>query len=270
MRSRHLLFVGLLALASAHCGGSSTTEGGTGQSAGAAGAPGTGGVGGGAAGGDAGGAAGTSAAGAAGTTSAGGGDSVGGAGGGAAGAANGDGTAMHVACTKSFGSALSQAHGRLDGYLVAIVPSTQHTCNGDDHHVHLQVMAGGAVYDVAVNILSDKATGTAGDVSFDELDAPLAGGAWQEGWHSPVALDYVATLGLHASSFTSKTPAELDTLLLQELAPANHISVYGTGYGPTGMHLIHRKYPGEDGAVVIRPTTGTPHYFVFHFATQSF
>ena len=182
----------------------------------------------------------------------------------------GDGAAMHVACTKSFGSGLSPAHGRLDGYLVSIVAPTVHTCNGDDHHVHLQVAAGGAVYDVAVNILSDQATGTAGDVLVDELDAPLAGSEWIEGWHTPVALDYVITLGLHATAFTAKGPDELAAQLEQELAAVNHISVYGTGYGPDGMHLIHRNKTNQDGALVLYPTTGAPRYIAFHFATQTF
>ena len=147
---------------------------------------------------------------------------------------------------------------------------TMHVCNGDDHHVHLQVSANGAVYDVAVDILSSKSTGTAAEVAFTQLDAPLAGMPWAEGWHAGTPLDYVGSLKEHASSFTSMPEAMLATTVEQQLATANHVSIFGTGYGPTGMHKIHRNYTNEDGAVVVSPTLPSAHYLLFHFSTQAF
>src|SRR4051812_34493127 len=46
-----------------------------------------------------------------------------------------DGTPVRMACTSALGGALSAVHGRLDGYLVAIVPSTSNRCMGDSDHV---------------------------------------------------------------------------------------------------------------------------------------
>src|SRR5438132_12017259 len=56
-----------------------------------------------------------------------------------------DGAPRRIACTNGFGSALSTSFGRLDGYLVAIVPPGHRGCNGDQTHLHLQVESGGAV-----------------------------------------------------------------------------------------------------------------------------
>src|SRR5690349_2831550 len=63
-----------------------------------------------------------------------------------------DGAPMRLPCTGSFGSALSTSYGRLDGYLVAIVPPGNGGCNADTDHIHLQVKMNGAIYDVAVNV----------------------------------------------------------------------------------------------------------------------
>src|SRR5258706_669036 len=66
-----------------------------------------------------------------------------------------DGTPTRLACTSTFGTALtaSPTYGRLDGFLVAIVPpGNGSACNADSTHVHLQVRMTGAVYDVAVDV----------------------------------------------------------------------------------------------------------------------
>src|SRR4051794_24097371 len=63
-----------------------------------------------------------------------------------------DGAPTRIACTSSFGAALTNTptFGRLDGYLVAIVPpGGGSACNADSSHLHLQVRMNGAVYDVA-------------------------------------------------------------------------------------------------------------------------
>ncbi|HTJ42814.1 MAG TPA: hypothetical protein VL463_12010 [Kofleriaceae bacterium] len=175
-----------------------------------------------------------------------------------------DGTPTRMACTNNLGSALGSVHGRLDGYLVAIVPTTTHSCNGDDTHVHLQVKSNGAVYDVAVNV-SDPA-----NVDFLAEDLPLPDGAWSEGWHAGQAalLDY-PSIGVHAADFTGVPAAQLETTLNSELANANHVSIFMTPYGPDGGHLVHRNGNGNDGAIVIEPL-GRSRLLMFHFANQAF
>ncbi|HTB72219.1 MAG TPA: hypothetical protein VK762_03190, partial [Polyangiaceae bacterium] len=106
------------------------------------------------------------------TTTAGGVTDAGDTGDAAADAPSLDGTPTRQACTGDFGTALTAAHGRMDGYLVSIIaPGQGQKCNGDSGHVHLQVQIAGAIYDVAVNT----------DVLYDETDVALPGGAWAEG-----------------------------------------------------------------------------------------
>ena len=128
----------------------------------------------------------------------------------------------------------------------------------------------GAIYDVAVTIVSDQG-GPDPNVYVLEKDLTLPGDPWSEGWHTTNAsLDYVTTLGVHANGFTSVAKATLTQRLTSELANANHISVYATGYGPDGAHKVHRNSANADGAIVINPTAAVSHAFLFHFATQSF
>ena len=56
----------------------------------------------------------------------------------------------------------------------------------------------------------------------------------------------------------------------QEVITSDNVSVFATGYGPTGVHKVHRNGGGADGAIVVNPTTATPHLMVFHFSTQTF
>lgn len=172
-----------------------------------------------------------------------------------------DGTPTRTACTSSFGSALTTTHGRLDGYLVAIVPeSTRGECNNDGSHVHLQVKTDGAVYDIAVNL----------DTLEADVDAPLPDGAWNEGWHMADALDYPTTLGLHAAAFTAGSATAQRMRIETALANANHVSIFATGYGPEGAHLVHRQGGGRDGAIITDPLAPKAHVMAFRFATDSF
>ncbi len=168
-----------------------------------------------------------------------------------------DGTPTRKACTNTFGSALSTFHGRMDGLLVAIVAPSAQGCNGDSTHVHLQVLVSNAVYDVAVNV-----DGLAADLSHAMVDGP-----WTEGWHTTGdGLDYPTALGIHSAAFTTTSAKSL----MSALANVNHISVFATGYGPTGAHLVHRKGNGNDGAIIANPLGAEPHFFVFRFSTDSF
>jgi hypothetical protein len=167
-----------------------------------------------------------------------------------------DGPPTRKSCTSNFGNALSTFHGRLDGTLVAIVPPSAHMCNADSTHVHLQIQMNAAVYDVAVNVDGLQA----------DLPHAMVDGAWAEGWHSSDALDYPTALGVHSTAFKTTSAQGL----MAALENANHLSVFATAYGPTGVHLVHRKGNNSDGAIVVNPLGVTPHWFLFRFASDSF
>lgn len=170
-----------------------------------------------------------------------------------------DGTPTRQQCTGTFGSGLSTTHGRLDGLLVSVVNLGTHACNGDSSHVHLQVLMGGAVYDIAVNA----------DTLVAERDLTLPDGTWSEGWHTSDGLDYAA-LGLHSSDFSMpSSPSSLAQQIEKDLVSANHVSVFATGYGPGGAHLVHRNGGGRDGALVIHPLAAPAHIMMFTFTTSS-
>ncbi|TAK32455.1 MAG: hypothetical protein EPO40_02735 [Myxococcaceae bacterium] len=173
------------------------------------------------------------------------------------------------ACTNTLGPGLSRAYGRLDGRLVAIVPLQTRDCNGDPDHVHLQIAANGAVYDVAVNLGHRPVAGVP-ELAVASDDLPLPGGPWVEGWHPTIApLDYVATLHLHAADFTPLAPAGVAARLDSELRDVGRIAVFATGYGPDGAHNVHRN-GGHDGALALSPEGARARLLLFRFATQSF
>jgi hypothetical protein len=195
---------------------------------------------------------------------------MGGAGGmGGVGGSGDDGPPTRQACTGNFGTALSTLHGRLDGFLVSIVPpGGSRTCNADSDHVHLQIVMNGATYDVAVNVHDNSG----GDVLYRTVDATIPGGTWAEGWHTDAVgkLSYVDTLGLHAADFTATPQATLSKAISDELAQANHVSVFSTGYGGDGTHLVHYRGGNFDGAIVVNPQATSSRLLLFHFADQSF
>ncbi len=175
-----------------------------------------------------------------------------------------DGQPTRQACTSKLGSALTSAHGRLDGFLVAIVPPTYKGCNADTDHLHLQVQNHGAVYDIAVNV------GGGSGVLYEARDLPAVGTAWSEGWHPNAQLDYPAMLAQHFGDFAPLDKTKLVAALQVELKDANHISIFATGYGHDGAHLVHRNGYGYDGAILVRPLSGTPRYLLFCFPDQVF
>jgi hypothetical protein len=177
-----------------------------------------------------------------------------------------DGPPTRNQCTNNFGSALSTTHGRLDGTLVALVTPSTHSCNSDSSHLHLQMLVNGSVYDVAVNL----------DTYWLEEDMPIGNlgtvGAFSEGWHANAILNYAgAPLNLHQSMFTvPPSQNALMSLLEDALANANHLAIFATGYGPTGIHDVHYRGGGEDGAIVVDPLASTSHVFFFCFNNDSF
>lgn len=173
-----------------------------------------------------------------------------------------DGTPTRVACTSNFGNGLTADHGRLDGILVAIVPMAQKSCHGDNSHVHLQVRVKNATYDVAVNT----------DVLFAERDVAMPGGPWTEGWHVGTPLDYLGDFVIHSGNFSTLTADQIAQKVEQSVANANHITIFATGYGPDGVHNVHRRGAGykNDGAIVLEPLSPVPHVLMFCFSDQSF
>jgi hypothetical protein len=99
-----------------------------------------------------------------------------------------------------------------------------------------------------------------------------AGRAWAEGWHtgSSVTFDYVSNVAVHAADFTSTPLDTLSKTIADRLVNVNHISVFGTGYGPDGADLIHRNGSSHDGAIVTEPLSAAPHVLMFHFSNQNF
>jgi hypothetical protein len=187
-----------------------------------------------------------------------------------------DGAPMRRPCTGTFGSSLSMTFGRMDGYLVAIVPpGTGGGCHADTTHLHLQVQVNTAVYDVAVNVGTNDATN---DVHSAAIEHALIGPAWSEGWHTDAAVDVdYPTLGVHASAIPLHTQTENVSALMTDLATANHVSIYATGYDTNdGAHLVHRhtgtgsNFIGTDGLVVTHPLSPTAHVRLFSFSNQTF
>lgn len=175
-------------------------------------------------------------------------------------------------CATTFGSALTNSFGRLDGTVLAVVPPNDQACaKPNSTHLVIQVVMGGAAYRMVVDVLSTQGSP---DVWLDEIDAPLAGGAWSEGWHPGVALDYAATLGVHSSAFTDMNQADLVAKITSEIDLGAKISVFatssGASYEPDSAHLVHRNAINADGAIVVRPDSGNPHWLLLRFAEQSF
>lgn len=176
-----------------------------------------------------------------------------------------DGAPIRRPCvlTTSGTAMASGEFGRLDGRLVAIVPLNYRGCHGDSDHLHLQILAGGATYDIAVNVSADVHSTT--------FDRPLFAPAWAEGWHPEpaVSVEYPA-LDLHSDTIPLPGTVALAEAMTAELVNANHISVYATGYGPNGAHLVHRNGAGRDGLIITHPLAASAHARAFSFSTQEF
>jgi hypothetical protein len=175
-----------------------------------------------------------------------------------------DGTPTRISCVSSFGNELTNNFGRLDGFLVAIVPVSASGCNGDSDHVHLQVKMEGEIYDVAVNV------GTKGgsDVGTTTRDIWLPT-TWQEGWHTGVGINYVS-MGVHSTDLPPRPSTQNASELTASLANVNHISIFATGYGPEGVHLVHRNFGGRDGLIITDPLSAPVRARMFAFSNEPF
>jgi hypothetical protein len=171
-------------------------------------------------------------------------------------------------CVGTFGGDLVNGFGRLDGTVLAIVPPGNTTCPfPNSTHVVLEVQQAGKAYRMVATVKSSSGNPV---MAFAERDAPLAGPAWEEGWHLGVALDYVTTLGLHRADFAATELPALVDAVSAELELGARISVYATVEDqPDSAHLIHRNATDADGAIVTHADT-TPHYLLFRFDNQLF
>jgi hypothetical protein len=176
-----------------------------------------------------------------------------------------DGSPMRQPCTNNYGSELTEMFGRLDGILVAIVQPGAHGCNGDNNHLHLQVRANDAVYDIAVDVGSDDGTADVHTTTRD-LTLPL----WSEGWHTSGILNDYVTDGVHSTDMPLETLAQVASDITTDLTTVNHISVFSTGYGADGAHLVHREGQGRDGMIVMQPLSSPAHARLFSFSDQAF
>ncbi len=172
-------------------------------------------------------------------------------------------------CADAFGESLTNAFGRIDGTVLAVVPPGDETCaDPNATHLVLQVTLSGVAYRMVLDVLSDVGNP---DVFFFEEDAPLAAGPWAEGWHPGVSFDYVLTLGLHSTVFTEMTETPLVAKVTSEIVLGTHVSVFATSAGePDSAHLIHRNLTNQDGAIVLDPESASPHYLLFRFAEDTF
>jgi hypothetical protein len=175
------------------------------------------------------------------------------------------------ACAVVFGSSLTNSFGRLDGTVRAVVPPGHPTCpmpNGT--HLVVQVMMAGQAYRMVTNVLSDS-----GDprVFLHELDAPLAGPAWAEGWHPGYQLDYATTLHVASDVFVPHDMTTTVDMVTDRIELGAKVSVFATSSGganASGAHLVHRNTTNADGAIVIGPDTASPHWILFRFDEQTF
>ena len=176
-------------------------------------------------------------------------------------------------CASTFGDALTNSFGRLDGTVTAIVKPSDTQCTfPNNDHVTVQVRMNGAIYRMVVNVES-----TIGDpdVRFAEVSAPLLGPAWSEGWHENASVDYAANLGVHASTtpFMAFPMNELVQKLDADIPLDAPVSVYATSSGGTyasSAHLVHRNGSNHDGAIVLNPESAHPTWMLFHFSDQVF
>lgn len=177
-----------------------------------------------------------------------------------------------AACAASFGSALTNAFGRVDGTVVAVVaPGNQRCAMPNSDHVIVQVELGGAVYRMVVNVQS---TGADPNIRVRGATAPLPGPAFAPGWHPGLTLDYATDLAIHSGAgWDALDLAAATARIVDPITVGAPIAVYATSSGGTyahSAHLVHRNGSGHDGALVLDPPGPSPTWLLFIFADQTF
>jgi hypothetical protein len=173
-------------------------------------------------------------------------------------------------CSGLFGNAITQAFGRIDGTVHAVIPPDDQDCPMSNRtHLQVEVETGGAMYRLFVNVESDQGPP---DVYEKELDAPIVGPAWSDGWHVGIPNDYAVQLGLHAPDFTEITTVDLVPKITDQLNLGDKISIFASSSNPgsDSAHLVHRVGSNQDGGIVLHPDGATPHWIVMRFDEQTF
>jgi hypothetical protein len=188
----------------------------------------------------------------------------------------GEDTAPSGTCASTFGAALTEGFGRLDGIVYAVQkPSDLGCVMPDKNHLILQVLMEGAVYRMVVNLESDVG-GADTKLRFASFPHALPPPEFVEGWRTGIPLDYAGVLGAHSGDggFTALTLDEAVLRIVAEVKVGDPVSVYGftaAGQGASADR-VHRDDSGknEDGAIVVGPTSASPKFLLFHFAAQTF
>lgn len=173
------------------------------------------------------------------------------------------------ACATTFGQGLTNAFARADGTVLAVVPPAEPRCAlPNATHLVVQLRIAGAAYRMVVDVLSNQGNP---DVFYTQVDAPLVGAPWSEGWHPDARFDYVTSLSLHSGAFTAMKQADLVAEITSHLEVGAPVSVFATSENsPSSAHLVHRNKTGADGAIVVNPTSQSPHYLLLRFDEQVF
>lgn len=173
-----------------------------------------------------------------------------------------------AACTDTFGDQLTNAFGRLDGTVLAVLKPTDQQCpmpNSD--HVIIEVVMNGAAYRMVVNVLSTQGNP---DVDYLAIDHALPGPTWSEGWHPGLTLDYVADFGVKSTDFTPYPMTQLSDMVVDEIPLNEKISVYASSSGGASAHKVHRNDGKIDGAIILHPGDKNSRALLFHFQDQTF
>jgi hypothetical protein len=173
-------------------------------------------------------------------------------------------------CASTFGAVFTNAFGRADGVVTAVVPPAW-MCplpNGD--HVVIQVSIDGGIQRLVVNVKSDFGSP---DIRMRSMRAPLPAPAYEEGWHPGLTLDYTS-YGIHSDAGWDIVNLETAASRIYDAVTVGApLSVYATSSGGTyaaSAHLIHRNTAMHDGAIVLDPTSAQPTWLLFSFQNQSF
>lgn len=173
-------------------------------------------------------------------------------------------------CASTFGAVFTDAFGRADGVVTAVVPPAWECPLKNGDHVVIQVSIDGGVQRLVVNVESDF-----GDprVWLQRASLPLPAPAYAEGWHPGLTLDY-PSLGFHSDAGWDRVNLEEATARVLELVRVGApLSVYATSSGGSyaaSAHKIHRNGRGNDGAIVVDPLGASPQWLLFRFDNQAF
>ena len=174
------------------------------------------------------------------------------------------------ACAATFGAVFTNAFGRADGTVTAVIPPNWECPLKNDDHLVIQISIDGGIQRLVVNLASSF-----GDPNLRvrSLTAPLPAPAYEEGWHPGLTLDYPA-MGLHSDAgWDALTLEQVATRIYDAVPLGAPLSVYSTSSGgdrAASAHLVHRNGRMNDGAIVIDPRGAEPTWLLFHFANQTF